>query len=224
MQLMTPDTAPSTDLATTLKIAYLEDGTPYEVETGEILDPQNPDVQLAMDANPPPQAIADRFEVQDEDGAEWVLERLSEIDATLAALEARKAAVVRQMEAIIKEARRRRDWWHVRFAGSLIDFARSTLGKTQTRRFTHGTISFRKAKGRREILLPDEAAAFVERWRPSLIRRAVLPVRLSDIDAAIETAVLETEDEGYRRPAFLLIEGEKTNTKIDTGIKLETSK
>lgn len=206
-----------------LKIAYLDDGTPFDDQTGEILDPSSPAVILAMEASPPPAAVSIRFEVTDDDGAEWALEKLQDIDGELAYLEAKKAAVVANIDALIRVRERRRQWWFLRFAGSMAEHAKRRLAETRAKGKTYqlqnGKVSFRESAGRREILLADEAAAFVDRWRPDLIRRTVLPVRLSDIDAAIKAAVEETDDPVYLRPSFLLVEGKKTSTKIETGIK-----
>lgn len=199
-----------------IRIAYLDDGTPYDDVTGEILDATSPEVQLLMDAHPPNEEIKARWDVQDEQSAEWCLERLGEIDGEIAFWAAKKKAITKQIDTMIAEREKRRAWWHVRFGSSLVAFAKSTLGKTKTRRFVNGTVSFRKSAGRREILRHADAKEFVRRWRPDLIRVVEEPVRLSDIDEAIAAAVKATDDQDYTRPDWLYHEGEKTNVKIDT--------
>jgi len=198
-------------------IAYLDDGTPYDALTGEILDPTSPGVQLLMADHPADEAIVQRFEVCDEDGAEWCLEKLGDIEGEIRFLVEKRSRLIANIDAMLALRERRRAWWHLRFGGTLVEFAKRTLGKTKTRRFVHGSVSFRESAGRREVLRPDDAKEFVRRWRPDLVRVVEQPVRLADIDAAIEAAVLATDDEAYRRPDWLLFEGRKTHTKIDTG-------
>lgn len=214
----TPD---ATGLAVTIpfiKVGYLDDGTPFNEDTGEILDLASPDVLMAVQNQPAAAEVRQRWEVTDDEGAEWCLKRLGDLEATVVKIKAQREAIMRNFDKLLAEADRRIKWWHYRFAGSLVEFAKATLGKTKTRRWAHGSVSFRESKGRREILSMEAAQEFVERWKPELIRRTVLPVRLSDIDAAIQAATEATEDPAYLRPAFLLIEGQKTNTTIKTGI------
>lgn len=205
-----------------LKVAYLDDGTPYDAVTGEILDPTLPSVQLAVAAQPADASVAERFEVRDDDGAEWCLETLGKIEGEINYLNKKKRVQVENIDKLLRERERRIAWWHVRFAGSLAEYAKRTLAKTKTRVFVNGKVSFRDTPGRREILRPDDAKAFVRRWRPDLIRVVEQPVRLADVDAAIEAAVKATDDaDAYARPSWLLVEGKRTSTKIDTGV-LET--
>jgi len=199
-------------------LEVLEDGTVIDVRTGEVVDPNDADLMTALATLPVPAAVAEKWEVQDEDGAEWALDLLSKVDAEIAVLKARRSAVLDRFDAQIRQAEARRNWWHLRFAHALTRYAKRTLSKGKTRLFENGKVSFRQSTGRREITDPALALAFVQRWAPDTLRVEYKPVRLADIEAAIEKAVEATEDEVYRSPSFVHVEGPKENVTIETGI------
>lgn len=101
------------------------------------------------------------FAVTDRDTAEWVLEKMADDDAELAAIEARKAALVANLDAQATRIRRSRESWERRYGAQIEQVARDSLrGKERTAVFDNGKVAFRKTQPR--IVVGDHTAA--ARW------------------------------------------------------------
>lgn len=148
-----------------------EDGFRIDAETGEVLDlydyPANVGAKLANTLGGQP------WQPETHDDADWLLEKMSVIDGDILALEARKEALVRHMDAQIAGKRRRRDFLVWRFGPALAEFARRTLESTgnkgRTVHLTHGTVGFRKSRATVQILDMDAAVKWAEANAPDAL-------------------------------------------------------
>lgn len=213
-----------TDLATIAEgetppselIAYLDDGTPYDPETGEILE-RTEETSAAIVP----------FKIDTDDGADWALEKRASVEGEILALESERDRINRNIDRLVLMRRRRLDWWNFRFENELVSYARRKLAtiKGKTVLFIHGKVSFRSSKGSRSIIDQSAADAFVQRWAPSRIKVKVLPVNLTDIEAAAKAANEATESNEYDRLPFVVGTGPQEKATIDTGLKaLEKAK
>ena len=209
---------PAADAPPGLKIEILDDGTPIDAESGEVLDPASPEVIAAVAALP-----VERFAVDSEDAAEWVLEKRAEVESEVAALTQRRDAILANFDAMLAQRRRRLQWWEFRFASDLVGFARRTLGKGKTRQFAHGKVSFRATPGSTAILDDAAALAFVRAWRPDLIK-VVESVNVTAVKAAIAAANAAVEGDDYSDPPWLKTSGPGESVKIETGVGLAAPK
>jgi len=107
----------------------------------------------------------DAFAVTDRDSAEWVLEKMQEVDASIVADEIRLRVIAERIQSRIKHQEQRRNWLRNRFAGELEEYAQSALTgqKARTLILDNGKISFRKTPGSTTVI--DMAAAIV--WAKS---------------------------------------------------------
>lgn len=208
------------DEAAERQIGQTPDGWLYDVKTGEILGVaegvEDEGARLGM------RGVGARFEVDSEDAANWSLMIRTEVESNLLALQARRDAVNRHIDAMIAEQRRRLSWWEYRFQPSLVAFARTLLkGKARTVQFTWGKVAFRKTKGSTAILDPDTALEYVETFAPSLVsRKAWVTV------AAINQAALIAEDATGEPQvlSFVARSGESESVTVSTGLEVPGGK
>lgn len=99
------------------------------------------------------------FKVGDRSSAEWVMERLTEAEAELAAIAARRKVLLDNLAGMEAEAQRRADWLRYRFGAELEAWAAAELeGKKQRSIKTpFGTLAFRKKAAK--VVVTDEEAA-----------------------------------------------------------------
>lgn len=212
----------STDLAIIFPLEWMEDGTPFNPETGEIYDPTDQAVIDYTLAHNDADTIK-AFRVDSVESAEWALQKRGDVEAEIVALEAQREAITRNINNLINQRRRRLAWWDWRFLDDLVTFARSQLKKTKTAQFVHGKVSFRSSKGSRAILFDDQALAFVRRWAPDKIK-VVESVNLTAIDAAIKAANEATESTDYDAPPFVASTGPKETVTVETGLPISGPK
>jgi len=181
------------------------DGWVYDVETGEVLGHRDAD---------------EAFRVDSVEAANYVLGLRSEIEGELAGLAARKAGLVRQLDALIAAGRRRLSYWDYRFAGELEVFARGLLegGRSRTAQFTWGRVSFRRTPGRSTIVSMEEAVEFVRAWAPDQVEVRE-SVTLKAIDAARTVAEHDTGE--IVSTPFVTVTGPGETVVISTGVDVE---
>lgn len=186
------------------------DGYIFDVQTGEILGR----------ADEP-----ERFTVNSEDAANWVLELRSGIEGGILGLKARKAAMVAKMDAMIAGETRKLSWWEYRFGGELTAFAKRMLagGKSKTARFNWGSVAFRATKGTNIILDQPKAIEYVEAYAPELVKVAKSVTVESVMKAkGVAEHTLGEKQEGDL--PFMASSGPGENVTISTGVELEGSK
>jgi hypothetical protein len=187
-----PGTATATDA----------DGFAFDVETGEVLGHAE---------------VVAAFVIDNDHAADWALRLRSQIEGDLAGIEARKRALVRQLDVLHRAKQRRLAWWDWRFGAGLALFARGLLaGKARTAHFTWGSVSFRRTAGRRQILDMDAAVAYVEAWAPGKVK-VERTVAIKDLLAAMRAEALAT-GEPVERPGFLAESGPEESVRISCGI------
>ena len=199
------------------RVGFLEDGTPYDTHTGEILAPDSPLLAgIEIEADKP---------VDEREAVEQLLERRGYLTSKVEALKARKAILVANMDAQIADVNRRLRWWEIRFSGPVVAFARKMLtGRSRTAQFDQGSVSFRKTSGTTAILQMDAAVEFVRRYRPDLVRVEV-SVNVTAIKEAVKTAreqalemgdSPEDTDKAFDRLPFIAKSGEGESITINT--------
>jgi hypothetical protein len=121
------------------------EGYVYDVHTGECLGP----------VTPKPQWVCDSPEK-----AEWVLEKLQTVDTEIAALEARKVALTKNIDTMIREQQQRRDSLLFRFQADLTEVGRQSLpaGK-KTWTCPYGSVGFRSVGA--SVKVVDEEKALI---------------------------------------------------------------
>lgn len=203
------------------RLAWDDDGCLVDLDTGEVLPPEAmaelgealPEGRLP-DGSP----AGTIFVVSDRDTADWALARRAEVEARLLALEARKRALVDNLDRQIRAERRRLAWWDFRFWPGVVGVARSLLkGRSRTAAFDHGKVSFRACPARYEINDADEALAWARVYAPRAIKVKEW-VTATDVVAA--RAELEAEA-GERVPLAFLVEHEaRESVSIKTGVEV----
>ena len=157
-----------------------------EVIDGYLVDKDGEVLGLADPATGEPM---ERFEVRSEEAADWVLKLFMEEEARLEAIEAKRAAILANLEGQEVAPRNRLRYLGYRFHNDLAAWARSELaakkGKGKTVKLTHGSIAFRNSAGSAEILDHASALAFVEEWKPDEVKKSV---GVGSIKAAIAEA------------------------------------
>ena len=189
----------TTSLITERRTAVDADGWLYDADTGEVLG--RPDVLAG-------------FAVDCAQAADAALEIRACIEARLAALRMRKAALVANIESMEAEQRRRLAWWDWRFGAGLVEFARSLLGRGKTAKFVHGSVSFRATKGANRIIDMESAVAWM---------RDVDPERVRVVESVLVSDVLATRRKGDLLP-WLESTGPGESVTISTGITREETR
>lgn len=185
------------------------EGWVYCLRSGEVLGRLDGDGFLVREA----------FKVDSEESAEWVLSVRAETEARIVALQHRKAALIRNLDAQIKEQVGRLAFWDWKFRPSLIEWARGQLtGKCRTWQGAQGKVAFRKTQGTTQILDNAAALEFVRTWEPGLIR-VVESVNLDAIEAA-KVKAGEVTGEDVPLP-FVKASGAGENISIETGVEIK---
>lgn len=179
------------------------DGWEYDVETGEVLGL----------AEPRPAFTVDSIEA-----ADWVLERRSEIDAAIAAVDLRIKALTANLQSQRASLLRRLSYLDFRFSPSLTAFARKELEgrKERTLQLTYGKVAFRKTPGSTVIIDMPAAVRFVREWNPNAVK-VVETVALKSVLDANDSAYEATGD--YQDTPFMLRSTPGETVSIETGVK-----
>ncbi|MEN6537404.1 MAG: host-nuclease inhibitor Gam family protein [Bryobacteraceae bacterium] len=103
--------------------------------------------------------LATPFQVNDEDSANWVLEKIMNAEADIAREQMKLRAIQERSQANVKRLDRRVEWLKARFGPELEEFASKQLEgkKSRTLNLLFGKLSFRKNAG--GIRVADEMPA-----------------------------------------------------------------
>lgn len=145
------------------------------------------------------------FHVVDDESAEWVLEKLFDIDSEITAeqqkLERAIAALKANSERITKAFEHRRTWLLRRFEEELRTWAAGEIEGSKKRHVQtmYGRLAFRKTQARVAVEDEDRAVEWAEQYRPDAVaiekrvRVSMLPKDLLALDDETLT------DLGFRR-------------------------
>jgi hypothetical protein len=156
------------------------DGYLYDTETGELLGP----------------ALKQGFVVDSNEAADWVLGKMVEKQARLAALQKAVERETKQLESL-----------HKRFDEELEHFAKQKLEglKERSLHLSFGALSFRASKGTNKITDMDAAVCWADEHRPEIVKVS-RSVGVSDL-------LVEAERAGQALP-FIDSTGPKENFSI----------
>lgn len=151
----------------------------------------------------------DEFHVEDMASAEWVLERMAEVDGDILGLEARLAAITDQMGAMVRDRKNRREWLDRRFGAELEHFAAGELlgAKTRTLKTPYGSLSFRTSPGSIKVVNEEGALEWAKAHCPEAVK--------------VKESVLVTPLKGQEEMlpvAFFEVEGPKDRFYVKTGV------
>lgn len=175
------------------------------------------------------------FHVTDDSAAEWVLERRGEIEADLAAIRARREAILANLDRLEREQAARLKAWDWRFAGELEQFARGRLegGRKRTWQCPFGSVAIRKTPARWTWAdAPDAKERAVEwareNWTPELIKaQGIVRTKVEEVPVLdkivgmVETLEKAGSMEDVREATFAFLsyvpEGEAVTIKTGVG-------
>lgn len=144
------------------------EGYVYDLDTGECLGPQTPSPKWQCDSP---------------EKAEWVLEKLQTVDSEITALEARKAALTKNLDTMIGEQQKRRDSLMFRFSNELAEVGRQNLpaGK-KTWTCPYGSVAFRSVGASVKIADEEKALIAAEAAFPEAVKttKSVLVSKIPD--------------------------------------------
>jgi hypothetical protein len=158
-----------------------------DADTGEIVDMVLPQQEAP-------------FMVHDQQSAEWVLQRIFEAEAEVAAIRKRREVLLSNLAAMEAEHQRRVDWLRRRFSGELEAHAEVELeGKKQRSiRTPFGTLAFRRKPSRVVVTDEDKAVEFCEAVgyeNVVKVTKKVLVSMLPDSFAAADAPGFDVEPE-----------------------------
>lgn len=204
---LTPELVEEIVSVPALQLVQTEDGFLVDEATGQIhghIDDRNPHLPFVIDS---------------EEKANWVLKLKSDIEGRIAGLQAQKAALVAQMDAVISRQTRKVAFWDYRFSTDLVRFSRTQLhGKSKTAQYAWGSVAFRNTQGTMVIVTPEEALEYVETFAPELVQ-----VKKSvGVKAVLGAVAKASEQLGEKQeiPGFMKSTGPQENITISTGIMM----
>lgn len=164
------------------------------------------------------------FQVQDDDGANWVLELRAKTEAEILRIDALTEALISNLRALRAAQERRLAFWDFRFRSSLVRYAKAILTgqRTKTAKFVWGRVSLRSSKGSTQIINDEAALAFVKLWAPGEVK-IVETVGVTAIQKALAAAQAACPGEEIPLP-FVVQSGETENVDIETGVEATVSK
>lgn len=144
-----------THLQTSEVAPVLIDGLWTDPDTGEVLE---------IDRKPD-------FQIVDDESAEWVLERFMNAELDKARIQAKRKALIENLDKQEADADRRIAGLHWRFGSDLEHYAATALEgqKTKTLKLAYGSLSFRSVKG--GLRVNDKSAALV--WAKGFCPEAI---------------------------------------------------
>jgi hypothetical protein len=159
------------------------------------------------------------FIIEDRGSAEWALGRRAEIEAEAVALQARRDAFLKGIDAQLSALRRKLSWWDFRYESGVIGFARTMLkGKSRTAQLDNGKVSFRTVPGSPQIVDDDAAIEWMKRWAPEKVKVKVW-VNATDVVSVRKAADLEFENDRPTVLPFLVISEARESVRITTGVE-----
>lgn len=179
------------------------DGVTYDMETGEVVEEKEP------------------FIPDTQDKVEWLLERMQKMDADLAALAARRTAVLENIESMRKEVSNRRAGLEYAYRPALEKFARAALesagGKSKTWKCPFAKISFRATKGTNKIVDMEAAVAWATAHNAQEIVKVVSSVNVTDLITYLDGCPDKEREEG--RAILLESSPPGESVTIKTGVE-----
>jgi hypothetical protein len=191
---------------------------PVETDDGFLMNPDSGEIVGHSKDSP-----TTPFRIIDDSSAEFVLRLWHEVEGKITGLQARRDALVSQMDSIIRDESRRLAWLEYRFGPELRQYAKSQLkGKGKTKKFAWGSVSFRENKRSNVIVSEDEALAYVEAFAPQLVKQK----RWVGVTEVLEAARIAESvlGEPQKDLGFMKHTGASETAKISTGIQLEGTK
>lgn len=189
-------------------VEFLDDGTPYNPETGEVYETSKPGIQARV--------VWPTISTREE--ADEALEKRAKIEADMAALVARRKALCANIDAQLKALTERLNWWDVRYWSGVVAIARTLLkGKSKTAVLDFGKVSFKVGKPSSTIIDMDQAIKFVEDWQPDLVK-VTKSVTLTVVNAALAKAREACGLEEFDRLPFVVTSDPGETVTIKTGI------
>lgn len=145
---------------------------PFIVEGNWMLNPDTGEILEYMDQPIGPVERDFQFYVHDRASAEWVLEKLSEAEAEVAAIEKRKKTLLANLEAMGRPAGHRVTWLRRRFEDELKAWAEKELEgeKTRSIRTPFGQLAFRKVNERIKVDDEEAAIAWAKKHQPDAVK------------------------------------------------------
>lgn len=127
-----------------------------DASTGEVLDVEKPE----------------GFRVTDRASAEWVMERIFDSEAEVAALEARAETIRKNIARMAAEHARKAQWLRDRFGPQLEEWARAELAgkKVRTVRTPFGALAFRKTKPKLSVTDLARAVEWCKEHVPDAVK------------------------------------------------------
>lgn len=183
-----------------------ERGFEIDIETGEVLDGPTPEPG---------------FHVRDRASAEWVLQRMQELQAERLAIRARLDAVTENLNAQMREVDARLGFLKFRFGGQLLDWAREEISRAGPNAPKHvktdfGRVGFRMKRGSIAVAEPEKAVEWAKDTCPEAvrIREELMVSRLPD---EVRASVFEAPEQFD----FLAVDTPREEGYIDTGVNEE---
>ena len=147
------------------------------------------------------------FTVDSIESAEWVLQKMQEVESNILALETRKSAIIANMEAQIRQQQARANYLDFRFGPELRAFAERELAGKKARSITtpYGKFGFRRTQGSIKITNPSAALEWAMTHAPGAIqvkesltlsplkgRESELPANAFDVVEPCDKFTIET--------------------------------
>lgn len=128
-------------------IYLYQDGYKIDPETGEVLE-----------FNAPPE-----FQVNDVEAFEWVMQKWQHEESEIVALEARKQAIIDNIDAMVRTHKQKVQSLKFRFENELAEFARNNMPKSK-KTFTtpYGSVAFRSTPEKLEATNEELALAWAK--------------------------------------------------------------
>jgi phage host-nuclease inhibitor protein Gam len=213
-----PDTQ-ATD-TTTPAIEWMEDGTPFNPETGEVYSIEE---LQALGAMPTAQILPS---ITSRTVAEEVLEIRQKIESKIDGIQKRKAIVIANFDKQIKQQQTRLNWWDFRFKDQLIELTKQLLGGGKKKNYTYdfGTVSSRTSNGTNTITDMNLAVEYMKRIDKTKVK-VVESVTVTDLiktreeleNLCIEKDIKPIDITKIDFEEFVESSGPRTNWSIKTG-------
>lgn len=202
------------------------EGFVYDVTTGElhgITEPKTGEVIWISEegkAQAEPRTETETaFKVRDINDVNWVLKLRMHAENELASIRHTREAINENLDGMARDQQRRLEGLDWRFNAELEEWTTREIeqngGRSKTVKTPFGKLSFRLNRGTNQILDHNIAIAFVDDWKPELIKKSV---GIKDVAAAIEEATDQMGEKPNTDKWFLTSEP-RESFSITTGIK-----
>ncbi|WP_435005132.1 hypothetical protein P12x_003025 [Tundrisphaera lichenicola] len=185
------------------------EGYRYDADTGEVLGHQ--------DEAP--------FTICTAEGVDWVLGLMMTEQLRIRAIEARRAAMNANLDAMLVDPTNRLRWIDYRFRAEIEAQARKDIeqagGRSRTAKYPHGKVAFRMSAGSSQVTDPGQALEFVKDVAPEQLDYKTPTI--AAINAAVEAYAQQMGEEPDVTPFFRKAEPRET-CQIETGLGKESRK